>query len=292
MRRGRNRGRDGRGNPLFHEFGRLPKDTPRHLLRFGYDGAAFHGWARQPARRTVEGEVRRGLGRLRLAGPPSYGRLEAASRTDRGVSARGNALAVTTPLSAAASLRSLNGIDPAIWFTAVRTIPEEYRVRGAVRRTYRYYEPPDDRAHGASEAAAALFSGQVDVRSLGRGLPPGAPVRRAIESVTITRAPDGGRTIEVRAPSFVWGEVRKIIGALREVDAGRLSHARLRSALAGEVRLTLPTVAPEPLVLWDVEYSEPWTHVWAGPNRRQRAYLASERERWWSRSQWLGRFGP
>jgi tRNA U38,U39,U40 pseudouridine synthase TruA len=113
-----------------------------------------------------------------------------------------------------------------------------------------------------------------------------------IEAVTVQRSPDGGRTLEVRAPSFVWGEVRKIVAALREVDAGRLDLDQLRAALAGENRLTLPTVAPEPLVLWEVEYSEPWAQVWARPHRRQRAYLAEERERWWSRSQWLGDFGP
>jgi tRNA pseudouridine(38-40) synthase len=240
----------------------------------------------------VEGEIRRGLARLRIASPPSFGRLEAASRTDRGVSARGNALALTTPLSAAAALRALNGIDPASWFTAVRTISDEYRVRGAVRRTYRYFEPPDRRPHAEEQAAAELFSGRVDVRSLGRAIPRDDAVLRPIESVTILPSPDGGRTIEVRAPSFVWGEVRKIVAALREVDAGRLSLGRLRSALAGEVRLTLPTVPPEPLVLWEVEYAEPWAHRWRGPNRKQRERFAAERALWWSRSRWLEEFGP
>lgn len=268
------------------------RSTTRHLVRFGYDGAGFHGWARQPGRRTIEGEIRRGLSRLGIASPPKFGRLEAASRTDRGVSARGNALAVSSSFSSPALLRALNGIDPAIWFTAARTIPEDYRVRGAVRRIYRYFEAPDGKPHDLADAATALFFGTVDVRSFGRGLPSETPVLRLIEAVTVQRSPDGGRTLEVRAPSFVWGEVRKIVAALREVDAGRLDLDQLRAALAGENRLTLPTVAPEPLVLWEVEYSEPWAQVWARPHRRQRAYLAEERERWWSRSQWLGDFGP
>jgi tRNA pseudouridine(38-40) synthase len=185
-------------------------------------------------------------------------------------------------------IRALNGIDPAVVFTAARGIPEDFRVRGASRRVYRYYEPPDQNSHQRAEGAAALFAGEVDVRSLGRGIPAGAPMWRTIEGVRVTRSPDGGRTIEVRAPAFVWGEVRKIVAALREVDSGRLALPRLRAALEGRVRLTLPLVPPEPLILWDVEYNEPWTHFWGGPNRRQRAYLATERERWWSRSQWLG----
>lgn len=262
------------------------------LVRFGYDGLGFQGWARQPGRRTVEGELRRGLSRLGIASPPTFGRLEAASRTDRGVSARGNAIALSASFPPPALIRALNGIDAALWFTAARAIPDDYRVRGATRRVYRYYEAPDRRSHQSADAAAALFSGEVDVRSFGRDVPREAPVLRTIESVTISRFPEGGRTVEVRAPAFVWGEVRKIVAALREVEAGRLTLTRLRSTLAGDVRLTLPTVPPEPLVLWDVEYSEPWTHFWGGPNRRQRAYLASERERWWSRSQWLGDLGP
>jgi tRNA pseudouridine(38-40) synthase len=204
------------------------------------------------------------------------------------VSARGNALALSSELMPPALLRAMNGVDPALWFSAARAIPDHYRVRGAVRRIYRYYEAPDGRPHAAADEAAALFSGEVDVRSFGRDVPRGTPVFRTIEAVIVSRTPDGGRTVEVRAPAFVWGEVRRIVAALREVDAGRLTLPRLRAALAGEVRLTLPTVPPEPLVLWAVEYDEPWTHVWRGPNRRQRAFLADERARWWSRSQWLG----
>ena len=270
----------------------VPITTTRQLVRFGYDGSGFHGWARQPGRRTVEGELRRAISRLGVATPPPFGGLETTSRTDRGVSARANALAVSTSLSTAALLRALNGADSAIWCTAARAIPDDFRVRGAVRRVYRSFEAPDGRSHEAADAAAALFAGEVDVRSFGRGLPRDAPVRRTIESVTVTVSPDGGRMIEVRAPAFVWGEVRRVVAALREVDAGRLAPARLKSALAGQIRLTLPTVAPEPLVLWDVEYAEPWTHHWSGPNRRQREYLVDERARWWSRSQWLGEYGP
>ncbi|MCI4372253.1 MAG: hypothetical protein L3K02_01195 [Thermoplasmata archaeon] len=261
------------------------------MVRFGYDGVGFSGWARQPGRRTIEGEIRRGLTRYKIASAPTFGRLEAASRTDRGVSARANALGVSTSFSPAATIRALNGIDPAICFTAARPIPDDYRVRAATRRVYRYYEAPDNQPHEAAEAAAALIRGEVDVRSFGREVPREAPVRRTVESVTVSVSPDGGRTIEVRAPAFVWGQVRKTVAALREADAGRLPLARLRAALSGEIRLTLPTVPPEPLVLWEVEYAEPWTHLWSGPNRHQREYLARERSRWWSRSQWLGDYG-
>jgi len=93
--------------------------------------------------------------------------------------------------------------------------------------------------------------------------------------------------VEVRAPSFVWGMVRKIIGALREYDAGRLTLARLEAALKGDVRLTLPTVDPEGLVLWDVEYPLPWTLSWTGPNRHQQARIRSQTDSLWMQSELL-----
>ncbi|GAA2312488.1 hypothetical protein GCM10010149_74270 [Nonomuraea roseoviolacea subsp. roseoviolacea] len=58
----------------------------RLRLDLGYDGTDFSGWARQPGRRTVQGEIEQALGRiLRLAGPPA---LTVAGRTDAGVHAR------------------------------------------------------------------------------------------------------------------------------------------------------------------------------------------------------------
>jgi len=63
--------------------------------------------------------------------------------------------------------------------------------------------------------------------------------------------------------------VRKVVAALREVDAGRLTLPRLNASLAGSERLTLPLAEPEPLVLWRVEYDVPWQFFWGGPNRHQ-----------------------
>ncbi|MEU4404329.1 tRNA pseudouridine(38-40) synthase TruA [Streptosporangium sp. NPDC023963] len=59
----------------------------RLRLDLAYDGTDFSGWAKQPGRRTVQGEIEEALGRiLRLAEPPA---LTVAGRTDAGVHARG-----------------------------------------------------------------------------------------------------------------------------------------------------------------------------------------------------------
>jgi tRNA pseudouridine38-40 synthase len=219
----------------------------------------------------VEGEILRYLSRHRVARPAST--VAVASRTDRGVSAVGNALTLESPLIGPTLLKALNGISPAIFFTAASEVPEGFRVRGATRRVYRYFEPTPPHDLGRVTEAARLFVGTVDVRSFGRGLPTSTPVWRSLDRVDV-RTASGGPIVEVQAPSFVWGMVRKIVAALREIDAGRLALPRLAAALAGKERLTLPMAEPEPLVLWTVEYGVPWSYWWSGPNRHQ--------SRWWS----------
>ncbi|HYB79652.1 MAG TPA: hypothetical protein VEG66_07855 [Thermoplasmata archaeon] len=266
----------------------LPR-TARWLLRFGYDGTGYFGWARQPGLRTVEGEIRRGIQRQRIATAAASTRVEVASRTDRGVSAVGNALTLASPLAPNALLRALNGIAPDIVFTAASEVPDGFRVRKAVRRVYRYFEPAHGHDFEVWQSTARRFSGSVDVRSLGRGLPAGVPIWRTVESVTVTRR-TGGATVEVRAPSFVWGMVRKIISALREVEAGRVSLDELEAALRGRTRLTLPMAEPERLVLWDVEFPIPWQHFWAGPNRHQVGWARSAQDSLWVRQALLEGF--
>ena len=244
----------------------------RWVVRFGYDGSAFYGWARQPGLPTVEGELLRGVVRSGLVPSGARAELEVASRTDRGVSAAANALALTTERSGPIVLRALNGVSPGMFFTAATTVPPDFRVRRAVRRVYRYFEPAAGHDIDRWQSAARLLLGTVDVRSFGRGLPTAVPVWRTVESVSVE--PHGEvLVVEVRAPSFVWGMVRKIVAALREVDRGRLSSTRLQAALAGRTRLTLPMAEPERLLLWEVEYPFTWQVHWAGPNRHQ--------ARWW-----------
>ena len=217
--------------------------------------------------------------------------LEVASRTDRGVSARANALALRSDLSGPNLLRSLNGLSPELFFTAAARLPDDVRVRSAVRRVYRYYEAGAAPDLARWREAARRFAGTLDARSFGRGLGTGAPVWRDVESVTVDPV-DGGLQVEVRAPSFVWGMVRKIVAALREHDAGRLPLARLELALRGRERLTLPLAEPEPLVLYEVEYPFPWTIRWRGPTRHQVRYLDSTRSGLWQQSRVLRDLEP
>jgi tRNA pseudouridine38-40 synthase len=65
------------------------------LLRLAYDGTEFHGFARQPSVRTVQGELEAALAGIYKQPVVTRG----ASRTDAGVHAHGQIVAFDPPLS-------------------------------------------------------------------------------------------------------------------------------------------------------------------------------------------------
>ena len=102
-------------------------------LLIEYDGTHFHGWARQPGRRTVQGELERALQTL-LRSPVD---LTVAGRTDRGVHAWGQVASYEGP---PADLRGLNALTPAdVSVVAVAPAPDGFDARRDARsRTYCY----------------------------------------------------------------------------------------------------------------------------------------------------------
>ena len=245
-------------------------------MRFGYDGAGFYGWADQPGRRTVEGELIAALTEHRQFRREAPDRIAVASRTDRGVSARGNALLLRSSLGGPALLRALNGLAPDIFFTHAREVGPGFRPRHAIGRTYRYLEPAAGHDLAQWRTWADGFVGTFDVRSFGRGLAADRPVRRTLERLSIT--PDGPWfVIELAGPGFVWGMVRKLVGAFRAVEAGDISEDQLAAARRGTRRLAVPLAEAEGLILWEVHYPAPWEVESPGWNRHQERYWESTR---------------
>ncbi|HEV2317844.1 MAG TPA: hypothetical protein VGV89_09790 [Thermoplasmata archaeon] len=248
----------------------------RWLVRFGYDGRPFAGWARQPGLRSVEGDLRRGLVRCGIAASDEAAGLEVASRTDRGVSARANALALNSRMSGPTLLRTLNAIGPEMFFTAAAEIPATFRLRAARSREYRYsLEPNEPRVEQWEGVAAPLLGRPIDVRSFSRGLPADRPAWRTLERIEIVVGPIRPQ-FRIVAPGFVWGMVRKLVQAFRDVSAGTLRSAHLEAAARGERRLFLALAAPQPLTLWSVEYDLDWEHRWSGATARQARYQAAQ----------------
>jgi len=87
--------------------------------------------------------------------------------------------------------------------------------------------------------------------------PSGKPHR--IRSVEVQEA-NGVRMIDVRAPSFRRGMVRRIVAAMVAVARGDVTTEDLSAALRGAKR-DFGSLSPEPLTLMDISYGFPFLTV-------------------------------
>lgn len=217
----------------------------RYRARCEYDGTDFAGFQLQSNARTVQGELEAAL--ARLAGGERVV-VDGAGRTDAGVHASGQVIAFTydgvvpgTQLG-----RAVNALlPPDVAIRDLRRVPDGFHPRYAARyREYRYtvwngprsplrerhalgVRAPLDTAAMAS--AGSVFIGRHDFSAFGGGDRP--PVR----TVHMVRVRKEGRlvTIDVRADSFLRGQVRRMVAGLLEIGAGKIDEAALRAALAG-----------------------------------------------------------
>ena len=108
-------------------------------LTLEYDGGGFHGWARQPGQRTVEGVLRDALD---VIYPRGWEDLGVAGRTDTGVHATGQVASVTVTggAPAARAAEALNtALPPDVAVIAAEDAPESFHARfSATARSYRY----------------------------------------------------------------------------------------------------------------------------------------------------------
>ena len=236
-----------------------------------YDGAPFHGFARQPEVATVQGTLEAAL--EKILGAPAA--TSAAGRTDAGVHALGQVVSFNTDadVDIPRLVTRLNLMcGPTIAILEAEEAPAGFDARfSATARTYEYailtravHDPfarhttwhfphPLDRELMAKAASSLLGEHAFD--SFGRVEEGRSPVRR-VDAIDIEH--DGDlTTIRITANSFIQQMVRSIVGTLVQVGTGKISpedidrilHARNR-AEAG------PVAPPHGLFLISVEYPE------------------------------------
>ena len=111
---------------------------PTYRLDIGYDGSGFHGYARNPGVRTVQGDLEAALAKIIGAEV----KTAVAGRTDAGVHARGQVVSfhIDTELDldrTVRSLRSMLGREVAV-FSLVEAEGGFDARRSAQSRIYRY----------------------------------------------------------------------------------------------------------------------------------------------------------
>lgn len=226
----------------------------RVALRVAYDGRAFHGSQRQPGVRTVEGDLLAALARVGAIEDAERARFLAASRTDRGVSAAGNVIAFDTSFRRDELCSAANAHLHDAWALASAPAPHGFNPRSSPRRTYAYLQPKSGvRDPPAFAAALARFEGTHDFTNFGRVEPHVNPVRDVQRVAVADRG--GHLRVQIEAPSFLWNQVRRMIGAALAVDRGDATLDALDRALARPREAAdLGLAPPEPLVLVDVAH--------------------------------------
>lgn len=246
----------------------------RWRIDLSYDGTDFHGWARQPGLRTVQGVLEEWIPKvLRLDGTPE---LTVAGRTDAGVHARGQVCHVDLPDDpelGPALLRRLRRVLPAdLAIRNVTPAPGGFDARfSAIWRHYCYRvigaeDPPDPllRNHIVAlrrpldvallnEAADTLL-GLRDFAAFCKARD-GATTIRELSEFHALRRDDGVIEIHLRADAFCHSMVRALVGATTAVAEGRRSLPWLRGVATAPVRHPEVSVMPaHGLTLEEVGY--------------------------------------
>jgi tRNA pseudouridine38-40 synthase len=253
--------------------------TVRWRLDLGYDGTNFSGWATQPGRRTVQGELESWIRRiLRLDEPVQ---LVCAGRTDAGVHARGQVAHVDLGsmliIDGAALSQRLNkvlGGDCVV--RRITAAPPGFDARFAAiwrRYVYRLSDggvPPDP----LYRSQIAQLNAEVDLDRLNEEAAPlvglrdfgafcrrrdGASTIRTLLELAARRVPSGPMAgvmeCTVRADAFCHAMVRTLIGALVAVATGQRDHEWLAAITERGVRDSSITVMPATgLTLEEVGY--------------------------------------
>ncbi|MBM7459949.1 tRNA pseudouridine(38-40) synthase TruA [Rhodococcus coprophilus] len=250
-------------DPASHDSGVVGgPELTRLRLDIAYDGTDFSGWARQPGRRTVCGEIEEKLGAI--VRTPVL--LTVAGRTDAGVHASGQVAHVDVPTAALPD-------DPSRWIRRLaRFLPRDIRVTGislapadfdarfsAIRRHYEYRlttapygaEPLRARDTVAWPKSVDLEAMQRASRSL-LGLHDFAAFCKRRDGATTVRelqrydwSRDGDiLTAYVSADAFCWSMVRSLVGAALAVGEGRRSVEWMTALLDERERAASVAVAP------------------------------------------------
>lgn len=235
-------------------------------LTLEYDGGAFHGWARQPGQRTVEGVLRDALDAMY---PRGWDGLAVAGRTDTGVHATGQVASVTVTggAPAAKAAEALNtALPPDVAVLHAEDAPEGFNARfSAKARSYRYlvlnrgprsalearrslwWPRPVDLIR--LQACAALLPGEHDFTAFTPAESQHEVFVRIIKEAAWERHGDHLH-FTVTADSFLRHMVRTLVGTMLQARPERIAYL-----LDGRPRLEGGATAPPwGLYLERVEY--------------------------------------
>ena len=257
------------------------------VIRLGYRGAEFAGFAEQPGGvRTVAGELRRAL-ETALRRPCE---LTCAGRTDAGVHALAQYVSVPMRegelgLPGSRLMRSLVALTPDdVSIRGLYRAPAGFSARfDALSRSYRYRIATSEARPVLAWDHAWWYRGSLDVDAMSAAARPlvgehdfksfckatsavDKPTCRFVGALDVRRVEEAGEelvTIDITGNAFLHNMVRTIAGTLVEVGRGHRDPSWVAEVLAACDRTAAGPCAPaKGLTFVGVEYPEnlltPW----------------------------------
>ena len=227
-----------------------------------YDGEAFSGWQRQPAQRTVQGDLEDALNRLMQMHVPAIG----AGRTDAGVHALGQSVSVIVPAKwePATLQRALNGVLARdVRCAAAYEMADSFHARySAEARQYRYLVGTDADANSpfrynrewplgrlpsldALQHEAVHVVGDHSFRAFAvKGTAPEDDDHRCDVHLCSWELRPGGVALVIAANRFLHHMVRFLVGTMVEVGTGRRAPGSVAALLAADDNRSVSPPAP------------------------------------------------
>jgi tRNA pseudouridine38-40 synthase len=236
----------------------------KHALKIGYDGSRFHGSQRQSDDDpdSIEGTL---VNAMRKIGSYEKGDwpVEFSSRTDAGVSALGNVVAVESEMDPVDLMKALNANMEGVWCIGSGKMREHQNIRWAASRWYRYHLKPGvlngDQVK-ILDSTLAEYVGLHDFTNFCK-LEEGKDPKTIIQRANALDMTGNGEmvVVDIVGERFLWNQVRRMVGAALKVAEGKMSKEVFASLLSGEdssKKNVIPTMPATGLVLMDVAYKD------------------------------------
>ena len=219
-------------------------------LKVAYIGTDYHGFARQPNFKTVEGELIKALKEAGLIEKLKDSGYSIAGRTDRGVHALGNVISFRTPEKIV--INQINDYLPNnIRILAQASVHFGFKPRYAKTRHYRYVIVNYDLDISQMKKASKLFQGSHDFSNFSKRSERN-PIR-TIDKIEVSKIEDI-IIIDVIGESFLWNMVRKIASVLFSIGNHEISIETIDKSFDPSFTLAVAPLQPEGLILMDTYY--------------------------------------
>ncbi len=225
----------------------------RYAFRVAYDGSRYFGFVRQPSRPTIEAELLKAFKKCGAYRELKKAQFRTAARTDRGVSAVGQVVALDVVKEP--NLRLINTClpDDIAVLAAVEVGSRFDPRRQAQSKHYRYVcEALSNFDLPLARRAAKLLEGTHDFKHLCKH----EQGRSTLGELRYTSVREQKILIfDFIARAFLWQQVRRMVNLLIAVGTCKLNLDELKKMLEGEAKQAMRPAPAEGLILVGIRYS-------------------------------------